>query len=266
MPAAKTILEISGCQVACSPISKNVALAQLSCNALITAGVFSGHGPSSNVSTTSWSRRKSYCLKCSLPKAGPPVVSIWTTRDSPMPSGLLQAGSDCAGVAAACGAAEGAGAAACGTGLAGLGGMLCWNRSGVTGALVWPLFWATRAGAAGSGRVGEGASDTVACATWVTGWPAGADGFACAVGDDGAAAGAVRDGKRLAREGTLPRWDMTIPKAARPNVNNAATKIATTRIGTLRNSSSSLLESKRNPMTSQRKRTAHLHSAVNHAH
>src|ERR1700728_3929299 len=92
MPAATTSLVISGCQVACSPISKNVALMQLSARALRTAGVFSGQGPSSNVSTTSFSRRKSYCLKCSKPKPGPPVVSISTMRDKPMPPGLVHAG------------------------------------------------------------------------------------------------------------------------------------------------------------------------------
>ena len=79
--------------MACSPISKKVARTQLSCSALSTIGVFSGHGPSSNVSTTSFSCRKSYCLKCSVPKAGPPVVSIWTMRDMPSASGLLHTGS-----------------------------------------------------------------------------------------------------------------------------------------------------------------------------
>src|SRR5215472_16297855 len=106
MPAAITILVISGRQVACSPISKNVALAQLSVSALITAGVFSGHGPSSKVSTTSLSRRKSYCLKCSVPKAGPPVVSICTTRDRPIAFGLLHCGIDVAGAGAGAGDCE----------------------------------------------------------------------------------------------------------------------------------------------------------------
>jgi hypothetical protein len=70
-------------------------------------GVFSGQGPSSKVSTTSLSRRKSYCLKCSVPNAGPPVVSISTTRDSPIASGLPQAGIALA--AGGVGAAESAG-------------------------------------------------------------------------------------------------------------------------------------------------------------
>jgi hypothetical protein len=76
MPASITRLVISGCQVACSPISKNVAFRHSSANALSTAGVLPGQGPSSNVKTTSLSRKKSYCLKCSKPK--PPVVSIST--------------------------------------------------------------------------------------------------------------------------------------------------------------------------------------------
>src|ERR1700704_1049251 len=57
-----------------------------------TDGVLTGHGPSSNVSTTSWSRRKSSCLKCSKPKPGPPVVSISTMRAMPSALGLAQGG------------------------------------------------------------------------------------------------------------------------------------------------------------------------------
>src|SRR5271154_6742990 len=92
MPASDSALESSGAQVACSPISKNVALMQLSCSALSTIDVLLGHGPSSKVSSTSLSRRKSYCLKCSVPKAGPPVVSICTIRDRPIALGLLHGG------------------------------------------------------------------------------------------------------------------------------------------------------------------------------
>src|ERR1700685_4857982 len=92
MPASPSHLDRSGRQVACSPIAKNVALMQLSVSAFSTIGVLPGHGPSSKVSTTSLSRRKSYCLKCSVPKAGPPVVSICTMRDSPIALGLLQTG------------------------------------------------------------------------------------------------------------------------------------------------------------------------------
>src|SRR6185295_16464462 len=80
-----------------------------------TEGVFTGHGPSSKVSTTSLSRRKSSSLKCSKPKPGPPVVSISTVRPMPSAFGLLQggrvetgAGGGGAGAGAACGAAAGA--------------------------------------------------------------------------------------------------------------------------------------------------------------
>src|ERR1700761_5782473 len=61
-----------------------------SANAFKTAGVVT-QGPSSNVSTTSWSRRKSSCLKCSKPNPGPPVVSISTTRPMPSASGFVHA-------------------------------------------------------------------------------------------------------------------------------------------------------------------------------
>src|SRR6516165_12529301 len=92
MPASITCLVISGCHVACSPISKNVAFRHSSASALSTLGVFTGHGPSSKVNTTSLSRKKSYCLKCSKPKPGAPVVSISTMRANPRPPGLSQAG------------------------------------------------------------------------------------------------------------------------------------------------------------------------------
>src|SRR5713226_6946531 len=71
-----------------------------------TEGVLSGHGPSSNVSTTSLSRRKSSCLKCSKPNPGPPVVSISTTRAIPSALGFAQ------GIFAGAGAAAGKGAGA----------------------------------------------------------------------------------------------------------------------------------------------------------
>src|ERR1700738_1271564 len=103
-----------------------------------TEGVLSGHGPSSNVSTTSLSRRKSSCLKCSKPKPGPPVVSISTARPMPSALGLAQAifagagaAAGFAGAAAAAGfagaaAAAGAGAgAACGAAAAPLGAGAC---------------------------------------------------------------------------------------------------------------------------------------------
>src|SRR3954466_6600838 len=79
-----------------------------------TAAVLMGQGPSSNVRTTSWSRRKSSCLKCSKPNPGPPVVSISTVRPTPSAFGLVQAalaGCAVAGAAAGGGAAAAAGAA-----------------------------------------------------------------------------------------------------------------------------------------------------------
>src|SRR6476469_7193043 len=63
-----------------------------SASAFSTAGVLRGQGPSSKVSTTSLSRRKSSSLKCSKPKPGPPVVSISTVRPIPSAFGLLQGG------------------------------------------------------------------------------------------------------------------------------------------------------------------------------
>src|SRR5260370_32829598 len=66
-----------------------------SASALSTAGVLLGHGPSSKISTTSLSARKSSCLKCSKPKPGPPVVSISTTRLTPSASALAHAAFGC---------------------------------------------------------------------------------------------------------------------------------------------------------------------------
>src|SRR5262245_34144900 len=69
-------------------MGKKIALVQCAARAASTAGVFFGQGPSSKVSTTSPSRRKSWLLKCSNPKPGPPVVSISTTRLIPRALGL----------------------------------------------------------------------------------------------------------------------------------------------------------------------------------
>src|SRR5258705_5912789 len=87
-PAAATCLRMPGSYVACRPIGKKIALVQCAASAASTAGVFFGQGPSSKVSTTSPSRRKSWVLKCSNPKPGPPVVSISTTRLIPRALGL----------------------------------------------------------------------------------------------------------------------------------------------------------------------------------
>src|SRR5262249_11260209 len=115
-PAAATCLRISGCQVACLPMGKKIALVQCDANAASTAGVWFGQGPSSKESTTSWSRRKSWLLKCSKPNPGPPVVSISTVRATPSAFGLPAhttggGGGGATGVAATGAGATGAGAA-----------------------------------------------------------------------------------------------------------------------------------------------------------
>ena len=117
-PAAATCLRISGKYVACLPIGKKMPVVHSSASVFKTEGVLIGQGPSSNVSTTSLSRRKSSCLKCSKPNPGPPVVSISTTRAIPIASGFAQGGfagraAAGAGVAAACGVAGPLGAGAC---------------------------------------------------------------------------------------------------------------------------------------------------------
>src|SRR5260370_23022642 len=88
-------------------MGKKTPVVHSSAKVFSTEGVLSGHGPSSNVSTTSLSRRKSSCLKCSNPNPGPPVVSISTTRATPIALGFAQGAFAGAGAAAgaACGAA-----------------------------------------------------------------------------------------------------------------------------------------------------------------
>src|ERR1700730_1716953 len=112
-PAASTCLRISGAHMVCWPIGKKTALVQWAASAARTSCVLCGQGPSSKVSTTSPGCRKSYCLKCSKPKPGPPVVSISTTRETPnallLPGQLIGAA---AGGGAAAGAAGGVMAAA----------------------------------------------------------------------------------------------------------------------------------------------------------
>src|SRR6266566_624793 len=103
-------------------MGKKIALVQCAAIAASTACVFFGQGPSSKVSTTSPSRRKSWFLKCSKPKPGPPVVSISTTRE--MPSALGLPGQV---EATAAGATGGAGAAA-------TAGELCARTIGGLGA------------------------------------------------------------------------------------------------------------------------------------
>src|SRR6266481_143467 len=106
-PAAATCLRMPGSYVACSPIGKKIALVQCAASAASTAGVFLGQGPSSKVSPTSPSRRKSWALKCSKPKPGPPVVSISTTRATPKALGLLHEVDMAEGSGAACAAGAG---------------------------------------------------------------------------------------------------------------------------------------------------------------
>src|SRR6476620_6662738 len=77
-----------GSHIECLPIGKKIALVQCAASAASTVCVFFGQGPSSKVSTTSPSRRKSWVLKCSKPKPGPPVVSTSTTRETPSALGL----------------------------------------------------------------------------------------------------------------------------------------------------------------------------------
>src|SRR3954447_26234948 len=109
-------------------MAKKMPVVHSSASALSTAGVLTGQGPSSNVSTTSLSLRKSSCLKCSKPKPGPPVVSICTTRATPSASAaLLQATLGDGGAGGAAGGGAGvaaapfaAGAAVAGTAAAGV--------------------------------------------------------------------------------------------------------------------------------------------------
>src|SRR5690349_13745025 len=101
-------------------MGKKIALVHSSARVFSTDGVLTGHGPSSNVSTTSLSRRKSSCLKCSKPKPGPPVVSISTVRPTPSAPGVLHAARAGCGGCATAGAAAAAGAgAACGAAVGG---------------------------------------------------------------------------------------------------------------------------------------------------
>src|SRR5262245_29173538 len=78
-------------------MGKKIALVQCAASAASTGCVFLGQGPSSKVSTTSPSRRKSWLLKCSNPKPGPPVVSISTTRAIPRALGFEHGGGEKAG-------------------------------------------------------------------------------------------------------------------------------------------------------------------------
>src|SRR5258707_10348878 len=110
-------------------MGKKIPVVHSSANVFSTDGVLTVHGPSSKVITTSWSRRKSSCLKCSKPKPGPPVVSISTVRLTPSAFGLLHAALAGCAAAAAAGAGAAAGAAACGA--AGCGAAAPFGAGGV---------------------------------------------------------------------------------------------------------------------------------------
>src|SRR5882757_547480 len=114
-----------------------------SASALSTAGVLTGHGPSSNVSTTSLSPRKSSCLKCSKPKPGPPVVSISTARAMPSALGLAQL--DLTGDGAAFGSGTDAVTSANASGLRSVLGAGAFGGAG-TAAACWALSGGGEAG------------------------------------------------------------------------------------------------------------------------
>jgi hypothetical protein len=136
IPASTTCLVISGCQRAYSPTSKKVALRHSSARALSTDSVLPGQGPSSNVKTTSLSRRKSFPLRCWAPNSGPPVVSIWTMRVRPRPSGMSQGGMTLIVVAVVFSADP----FCAGTvGGVGVGGAPCVVTTGGGQALFWPI-------------------------------------------------------------------------------------------------------------------------------
>src|SRR4051794_21503028 len=148
-PAAATCLRMPGSYVACRPIGKKIALVQCAASAASTAWVFFGQGPSSKVSTTSPSRRKSWLLKCSKPNPGPPVVSISTVRDTPNALGFpghveAVAAGAAGGAACAAGGAASAGACAMTVGEPGVGvaaaGELAWAV--VTGTACAGVNWA----------------------------------------------------------------------------------------------------------------------------
>src|SRR5687767_4885726 len=114
-----------------------MAFTHSSAKACNTIGVV-GQGPSSKVRTTSPGRRKSYILKCSKPKPGPPVVSISTTRDTPSAFGFLQEASRVRATAGVGGTA----AAVTDAGATGGGATLIGAGSGVIGPRM-RCAWAT---------------------------------------------------------------------------------------------------------------------------
>src|SRR5579883_3065535 len=134
-------------------MGKNSALVQLAASAARTSGVLCGQGPSSKVRTTSPGCRKSYCLKCSKPKPGPPVVSISTTRETPSASGCpgQLVGTGCGAGVGALGAKSKAGASAC---VCGIEACICWTPPAGCGA------GTVGAAAAGAGGAPAGTAAT----------------------------------------------------------------------------------------------------------
>jgi hypothetical protein len=80
-PGFVTRLAISGCHVACFPISKNVALGHSSASASSTALVLPGHGPSSNVKTTFCVAKEVVSFKVLKAEAGPGRIDVYDAGD-----------------------------------------------------------------------------------------------------------------------------------------------------------------------------------------
>src|SRR3981189_3076953 len=82
-PSAAILCTRSGCSDAGLPIRKNVACTHSLASAASTRGVVGGHGPSSNVSTTSWSSSGNVCGKFFNPTRGVVAASTARTREVP---------------------------------------------------------------------------------------------------------------------------------------------------------------------------------------
>src|SRR5579862_6349441 len=174
----------------CSPIGKKTALVQLAASAARTSAVLCGQGPSSKVSTTSPGCRKSYCLKCSNPKPGPPVVSISTTRETPSALGWPGQLTGC-GVGSGAGAGIGAGAG-----------------TAAAAAVGTAAFGATAFGATALGAIALGATAFGAAAGMVAGTSATTVGGAAGLASGASATAGV------GTAGVLAHWANTAPKTA----------------------------------------------------
>ena len=85
-PRAAIFRTISGWAEALRPIRKNVASTHSCASAASTFGVVPGQGPSSKVSTTSWSASGSVCGKLFRPTRGEVAASTVSTREVPSAS------------------------------------------------------------------------------------------------------------------------------------------------------------------------------------